>query len=159
MFTKTIASALMLASLATAHFTIEYPEMRGDSFATGASQYIFPCMNQSGSILKFYGSNFLRCECQPDRSHESHLVASHGRISLARFAPPMDLSLCQLGSRNCLPYIQHHINQPTSERDREWHTVHAAGRSAIEFYTFRWTERQHSGCHSWSFWKRTLQCK
>lgn len=35
----------MLASLATAHFTIEYPEMRGDSFATGASQYIYPCAN------------------------------------------------------------------------------------------------------------------
>ena len=159
MFTKTIASVLMLASLATAHFTIEYPEMRGDSFATGASQYIYPCMKQSSSILKFYGSNFLRCECQPDRSDESHLVASHGWISLARFAPSMDLSLCQPGSRNCLSYVQYHINQPISERDRQWYIVHVAGRSTIEFYTFRWTECQHPGCHSWGFWKRTLQCK
>jgi hypothetical protein len=159
MFTKTIASALMLASLATAHFSIEYPEMRGNSFAASGSQYVFPCMNQSSSTLEFYRSNFLRCECQPDRSDESHLVASHGRISFARFAPSMDLSFCQPGPRNCLPYVQHHISQPTSERDREWHTVHAASRSTIEFYSFGWTERQHSGCHRWGFWKRTLQCK
>ncbi|KAL2062581.1 hypothetical protein VTL71DRAFT_5653 [Oculimacula yallundae] len=43
MFTTSIASALCLASLATAHFTVDYPEMRGDSFAEGASQYVYPC--------------------------------------------------------------------------------------------------------------------
>ncbi|KAH7324101.1 hypothetical protein BKA65DRAFT_80288 [Rhexocercosporidium sp. MPI-PUGE-AT-0058] len=43
MFANSIASALCLASLATAHFSIDYPEMRGDSFAEGASQYVWPC--------------------------------------------------------------------------------------------------------------------
>lgn len=42
MFIKTIA-CLSLASIATAHFSIEYPEWRGDSFATGASQWLYPC--------------------------------------------------------------------------------------------------------------------
>ncbi|KAH7388940.1 hypothetical protein BKA64DRAFT_125559 [Cadophora sp. MPI-SDFR-AT-0126] len=45
MFVNTITLVLCLASLATAHFSIEYPEMRGDSFAEGASQYIYPCAN------------------------------------------------------------------------------------------------------------------
>ncbi|KAN0099476.1 hypothetical protein V8E51_013251 [Hyaloscypha variabilis] len=40
-----LVSVFMLASIANAHFTIEYPEMRGDSFATGALQYIYPCAN------------------------------------------------------------------------------------------------------------------
>jgi len=43
MFAKTVSSLLLLGSLASAHFTIEYPEMRGDSFADGASQWIYPC--------------------------------------------------------------------------------------------------------------------
>ncbi|KAE9364387.1 hypothetical protein N431DRAFT_473978 [Stipitochalara longipes BDJ] len=45
MFSRILASASVLASFAYAHFTIEYPEMRGDSFAAGASQYIYPCAN------------------------------------------------------------------------------------------------------------------
>ncbi|XMA09733.1 hypothetical protein WAI453_002524 [Rhynchosporium graminicola] len=43
MFANSVASALCLASLTTAHFTIDYPEMRGDSFANGASQFVYPC--------------------------------------------------------------------------------------------------------------------
>ncbi|CZT08592.1 uncharacterized protein RAG0_13597 [Rhynchosporium agropyri] len=43
MFANSVASALCLASLTIAHFTIDYPEMRGDSFANGASQYVYPC--------------------------------------------------------------------------------------------------------------------
>ncbi|KAH6666973.1 hypothetical protein B0J14DRAFT_464619, partial [Halenospora varia] len=45
MLTQTLTTLLVLASTASAHFTIRYPEMRGDSFAAGASQYIFPCAN------------------------------------------------------------------------------------------------------------------
>ena len=43
MFAQTIASVCLLASVATAHFSIEYPQWRGDSFAMGASQYVYPC--------------------------------------------------------------------------------------------------------------------
>lgn len=43
MFTQAVISILLLASFASAHFGIDYPEWRGDSFATGASQYIYPC--------------------------------------------------------------------------------------------------------------------
>lgn len=43
MLLKLISSISLLASLTTAHFDIEYPEMRGDSFAPGASQWIYPC--------------------------------------------------------------------------------------------------------------------
>ncbi|KAL3422914.1 Uncharacterized protein PVAG01_04661 [Phlyctema vagabunda] len=45
MFTQTLSAIAVLATLANAHFGIDYPEMRGDSFAEGASQYIFPCAN------------------------------------------------------------------------------------------------------------------
>ncbi|KAH8775958.1 hypothetical protein BGZ57DRAFT_887721 [Hyaloscypha finlandica] len=45
MLSYILTSSFMLASFANAHFSIEYPEMRGDSFATGASQYIYPCAN------------------------------------------------------------------------------------------------------------------
>ncbi|TVY24246.1 Uncharacterized protein LHYA1_G007028 [Lachnellula hyalina] len=45
MFSQAITVAVFLVSLASAHFSIEYPESRGDSFATGASQYIYPCAN------------------------------------------------------------------------------------------------------------------
>ncbi|KAL5351804.1 hypothetical protein ACLOAV_003665 [Pseudogymnoascus australis] len=34
-----------LASLATAHFDLVFPEWRGDSFADDASQWIYPCAN------------------------------------------------------------------------------------------------------------------
>ncbi|OBT98956.1 hypothetical protein VE01_02379 [Pseudogymnoascus verrucosus] len=34
-----------LASLATAHYDLVFPEWRGDSFADGASQWIYPCAN------------------------------------------------------------------------------------------------------------------
>ncbi|KFY19308.1 hypothetical protein V493_08026 [Pseudogymnoascus sp. VKM F-4281 (FW-2241)] len=34
-----------LASLATAHYDVIYPEWRGDSFADTASQWIYPCAN------------------------------------------------------------------------------------------------------------------
>jgi hypothetical protein len=43
MFTNILASISLLASIATAHFSIQYPQWRGDSFATGASQWIYPC--------------------------------------------------------------------------------------------------------------------
>jgi hypothetical protein len=43
MFSQAITSVFFLASFANAHFSIEYPQWRGDSFATGASQYIYPC--------------------------------------------------------------------------------------------------------------------
>ncbi|TVY78549.1 hypothetical protein LSUE1_G005642 [Lachnellula suecica] len=42
MFSRIITSVFILASFTSAHFSIEYPEMRGDSFAAGASQYIYP---------------------------------------------------------------------------------------------------------------------
>jgi hypothetical protein len=45
MLSHILTSSFMLASFANAHFSIEYPEMRGDSFAAGASQYIYPCKN------------------------------------------------------------------------------------------------------------------
>ncbi|RDL36398.1 uncharacterized protein BP5553_05750 [Venustampulla echinocandica] len=45
MLSHVTTTLCVLVSLATAHFSIEYPEMRGDSFATGASQYIYPCAN------------------------------------------------------------------------------------------------------------------
>jgi hypothetical protein len=39
----------------------KYPEMRGDSFATGASQYVFPCrqitFRSNWSLLTFPGAN------------------------------------------------------------------------------------------------------
>ncbi|KFY88303.1 hypothetical protein V500_06432 [Pseudogymnoascus sp. VKM F-4518 (FW-2643)] len=34
-----------LASLVTAHYDLIFPEWRGDSFADGASQWIYPCAN------------------------------------------------------------------------------------------------------------------
>ncbi|OBT55748.1 hypothetical protein VE04_03839 [Pseudogymnoascus sp. 24MN13] len=34
-----------LASLATTHYDLVFPEWRGDSFADGASQWIYPCAN------------------------------------------------------------------------------------------------------------------
>jgi hypothetical protein len=43
MFAQVVTSILFLATFARAHFSIDYPEWRGDSFATGASQYIYPC--------------------------------------------------------------------------------------------------------------------
>lgn len=43
MLTQLFTSVVALATVVTAHFSIEYPEMRGDSFATGASQWIYPC--------------------------------------------------------------------------------------------------------------------
>lgn len=43
MFAHTLTPLLALASVATAHFSVEYPPWRGDSFQTGASQYIYPC--------------------------------------------------------------------------------------------------------------------
>ncbi|KAI1004724.1 hypothetical protein K3495_g3491 [Podosphaera aphanis] len=45
MFSQSVSSLLFLASLATAHFTIQYPEARGNAFAEGASQRIYPCAN------------------------------------------------------------------------------------------------------------------
>jgi hypothetical protein len=64
MFTRIVVSALVLVSLATSHFTMEYPEMRGDSFATGASQWIYPCKSHANlfhnfinMILTFLGAN------------------------------------------------------------------------------------------------------
>nr|QOL11119.1 lytic polysaccharide monooxygenase [Podosphaera xanthii] len=45
MFCRGVSSYLFLASLATAHFNIQYPEVRGDVFAENASQRIFPCAN------------------------------------------------------------------------------------------------------------------
>ncbi|KAH8591141.1 hypothetical protein B0O99DRAFT_488452, partial [Bisporella sp. PMI_857] len=45
MFTQLIAGCSLLAAMTAAHFTVEYPEMRGDSFADGASQWIYPCAN------------------------------------------------------------------------------------------------------------------
>ncbi|TVY35273.1 Uncharacterized protein LSUB1_G005718 [Lachnellula subtilissima] len=45
MFSQAITVAVFLVSLASAHSSIVYPEWRGDSFATGASQYIYPCAN------------------------------------------------------------------------------------------------------------------
>jgi len=63
MISQILASAFVLASFANAHFTIEYPEMRGDSFATGASQYIYPCREPLilfsiiKYILTFSGAN------------------------------------------------------------------------------------------------------
>lgn len=56
MFANSIASALCLASLAAAHFSIDYPEMRGDSFAEGASQYFWPCKCLVHTVL-FFPSN------------------------------------------------------------------------------------------------------
>ena len=41
----TISALVALVSTATAHFDVTYPEMRGDSHADGADQYIFPCAN------------------------------------------------------------------------------------------------------------------
>jgi hypothetical protein len=142
MFTQIILSALLLASLANAHFTIEYPEMRGDSFATGASQWIYPCKSHlypfQCCTIDF---DFLRCECKPDLGYESHPVAFDWRISLARPPSSMDLSLCQSGFRNRLSYIQYHFNSTTSERDREWHTLSAACSSTSELHTIGWIER------------------
>ncbi|TVY52099.1 Uncharacterized protein LCER1_G005407 [Lachnellula cervina] len=45
MFSQAITAAAFLVSLASAHFSITYPEWRGDSFAASASQYIYPCAN------------------------------------------------------------------------------------------------------------------
>jgi len=59
MFTQTTSSILLLASLASAHFTIEYPEMRGDSFADGASQWVYPCssrLNLYSMVLNAYST-------------------------------------------------------------------------------------------------------
>lgn len=44
---KYILALPLLASSALAHFTLSYPEWRGDSFADGADQWIFPCANVS----------------------------------------------------------------------------------------------------------------
>lgn len=46
-----ILSLALWASLVTAHFGIDYPEWRGDSFATGASQWIYPCANVNQTAL------------------------------------------------------------------------------------------------------------
>jgi hypothetical protein len=43
MLTQTLLLAASLLSAASAHFTIEHPEMRGDSFEAPASQWIYPC--------------------------------------------------------------------------------------------------------------------
>ncbi|KAH8805875.1 hypothetical protein F5884DRAFT_638860, partial [Xylogone sp. PMI_703] len=40
-----------LPALTLAHFEIKYPEWRGDSFQTGASQYIYPCANVNQTSL------------------------------------------------------------------------------------------------------------
>ena len=42
----TLSALALLASTTTAHFSITYPEMRGDSEADG-DQYVFPCANIS----------------------------------------------------------------------------------------------------------------
>lgn len=42
MFTL-LLNLLSFLSLATAHFSILYPEERGDPFAAGASEWIYPC--------------------------------------------------------------------------------------------------------------------
>lgn len=47
MHLSTTAAFLSLLSAASAHFRIEYPTWRGDSFADDASQWIFPCANVS----------------------------------------------------------------------------------------------------------------
>ncbi|KAF2279144.1 uncharacterized protein EI97DRAFT_372246 [Westerdykella ornata] len=46
---KTVA-ILALAGAASAHFRVEYPSWRGDSFADGASQWLFPCANVSETV-------------------------------------------------------------------------------------------------------------
>ncbi|KAF2009741.1 hypothetical protein BU24DRAFT_358534 [Aaosphaeria arxii CBS 175.79] len=43
----TVTAALSAMSVASAHFLVEYPYWRGDSFEEGASQWIFPCANIS----------------------------------------------------------------------------------------------------------------
>lgn len=50
MHLSTTAALLSLLSLTTAHFSVEYPEWRGDSFAEYASQYTFPCANISETL-------------------------------------------------------------------------------------------------------------
>lgn len=49
MLSKILTSVVALATVVTAHFSIEYPEERGDSFATGASQWIYPCKSPPSS--------------------------------------------------------------------------------------------------------------
>ncbi|KAF2396882.1 hypothetical protein EJ06DRAFT_533604 [Trichodelitschia bisporula] len=39
--------SVALLPFASAHFRLNYPPWRGDSFATGASQWIYPCANVS----------------------------------------------------------------------------------------------------------------
>ncbi|KAF2136225.1 uncharacterized protein K452DRAFT_322545 [Aplosporella prunicola CBS 121167] len=39
-----------LLTLVSAHFTIQYPTWRGDSFADGASQWIWPCANANQTL-------------------------------------------------------------------------------------------------------------
>jgi hypothetical protein len=106
MFYSVITSALCLASLATAHFSIEYPEWRGDSFATGASQYIYPCMTSRQSFLLNI-TNALRCQCQPDSIHKSDYLALDRWISQPRSPPsltPQPLNETGNGTL-CLPHI------------------------------------------------------
>ncbi|EOD52516.1 hypothetical protein UCRNP2_696 [Neofusicoccum parvum UCRNP2] len=45
MLHKLLLTILSLLSLTTAHFRIEYPNWRGDSFEGTASQWIYPCAN------------------------------------------------------------------------------------------------------------------
>jgi hypothetical protein len=53
MFSQSIVSLSLWATLAAAHFGIDYPEWRGDSFADGASQYIYPCkFSASANLFK-----------------------------------------------------------------------------------------------------------
>ncbi|KAF2117307.1 hypothetical protein BDV96DRAFT_490101, partial [Lophiotrema nucula] len=45
MFSKSFVAVLSFLGSATAHFALDYPYWRGDSFAEGRSQWDFPCAN------------------------------------------------------------------------------------------------------------------
>ena len=49
---KSFIALPLLATGALAHFSIDFPEWRGDSFGEGTNQYIFPCANVSQENAK-----------------------------------------------------------------------------------------------------------
>jgi len=155
MFYSVITSALCLASLATAHFSIEYPEWRGDSFATGASQYIYPCMTSMQSVLLNI-TNALRCQCQPDSIHKSDYLALDRWFSQPRPPPSMDLFLCQSWSWYWLSYFQHIPNSTAPQRDREWYSLSPTYSSSCGDECSGWSEREYPGCDFWTNWQCSL---
>lgn len=150
-------AVLIAANLASAHFSVDYPEWRGDSLKNVSySQYVYPCKFPSSprgqplpsKQLKLNNSASLGAGVPGNTGNRTDWPLNGGSLKLDLHHPwtygtpvksachqispanPSLLSLRQPRSRRKRDKLQLHPHEELLERDRQWHPLRAITTAA-----------------------------